>query len=52
MAQEGRRWAPRYQRQEELAALLSPRLKATLAAAGVRLTDFRELSLAAAKAGA
>jgi hopanoid biosynthesis associated protein HpnK len=41
---ELRRWAPRYQRQEELAALLSPRLKATLAAAGVRLTDFRELS--------
>ncbi len=42
-----RRWAPRYQRQEELAALLSPRLKASLAAAGVRLTDFRELSLGA-----
>jgi len=38
------RWAPRYRRQEELAALLSPRLKATLAAAGVTLTDFRELS--------
>jgi len=42
---ELRRWAPRYQRQEELAALLSPRLKATLVAAGVRLTDFRELFL-------
>jgi len=41
---ELRRWAPRYQHQEELAALLSPRLKATLAAAGVRFTDFRELS--------
>ena len=32
-------------RQEELAALMSLDLKATLAAAGVRLTDFRELSL-------
>jgi chitin disaccharide deacetylase len=39
------RWAPRYLRQEELAALLSPHLKAALAAAGVKLTDFRELSL-------
>ena len=38
------RWAPRYLRQEELAALLSPHLKAALAAAGVKLTDFRELS--------
>jgi hopanoid biosynthesis associated protein HpnK len=38
------RWAPRYRRREELAALLSPPLKATLAAARVRLTDFRELS--------
>ena len=37
------RWAPRYRRQEELAALLSPHLKAALAAAGVRRTDFREL---------
>jgi hopanoid biosynthesis associated protein HpnK len=43
-------WAPQYRRQEELAALLSPRLKAALAAAGVRLTDFRELSRGAAKA--
>ncbi len=41
------RWAPRYRRQEELAALLSPRLKTALAAAGVRLTNFRELSLQA-----
>jgi len=40
---ELRRWAPRYRRPEELAALLSPRLKAALAAAGVRVTDFREL---------
>ena len=38
------RWAPNYRRQEELAALLSPRLKGTLAAAGVKITDFRELS--------
>ena len=38
------RWAPQYRRQEELAALLSPHLKATLAAAGVRRTDFRELA--------
>jgi chitin disaccharide deacetylase len=38
------RWAPGYRRQEELAALLSPRLKVTLAATGVKITDFRELS--------
>ena len=44
---ELKRWAPQYHRQEELAALLSPHLKASLAAAGVRLTDFRELSLGA-----
>jgi chitin disaccharide deacetylase len=37
------RWAPRYRRQEELAALMSPRLKEALAAAEVRVTDFREL---------
>ena len=42
---ELKRWAPRYRRQEELAALMSPHFKATLAAAGVRVTDFRELSL-------
>jgi chitin disaccharide deacetylase len=40
---ELRRWAPGYRRREELAALLSPHLKAKLAAAGVRRTDFREL---------
>ena len=34
---ELKRWAPRYRRQEELAALMSPHLKASLAAAGVRL---------------
>jgi hopanoid biosynthesis associated protein HpnK len=42
---ELQRWAPRYRRQEELTALLSPHLKSTLAAAGVRVTDFREISL-------
>jgi predicted glycoside hydrolase/deacetylase ChbG (UPF0249 family) len=41
---ELRRWAPHYRRQEELAALLSPRLKASLAAEGVRVTDFREIA--------
>jgi hopanoid biosynthesis associated protein HpnK len=41
---ELRRWAPRYRRREELAALLSPDLKTALAAAGVRVTDFRALS--------
>ncbi|MFZ5448253.1 MAG: hopanoid biosynthesis-associated protein HpnK [Thermodesulfobacteriota bacterium] len=38
------RWAPRYLRQQELAALMSPRLKAALVASGVKITDFRELS--------
>jgi hopanoid biosynthesis associated protein HpnK len=42
--QELLRWAPYYRRQDELAALVSPRLKATLVAAGVKITDFRELS--------
>jgi hopanoid biosynthesis associated protein HpnK len=42
---ELKRWAPRYQRQEELAALLSSRLQDTLTDAGVKLTDFRELCL-------
>ena len=41
---ELKRWAPAYRRQEELAALLSPRLKEALAAAGVKVSDFRELS--------
>lgn len=40
---ELRRWAPSYRRQEELAALLSPRLKEALAAAGVEVSDFREV---------
>lgn len=44
---ELRRWAPHYQRQAELTALLDPRLRDALTAAGVKVTDFRELSLAA-----
>jgi hopanoid biosynthesis associated protein HpnK len=43
--QELQRWAPAYRRQEEFSALLSPRLKAALAQAGVQPTDFRELAL-------
>jgi predicted glycoside hydrolase/deacetylase ChbG (UPF0249 family) len=46
---ELRRWGSQYKRQEELAALLSPRLKEALGAAGVKLTDFREM--AAEKSG-
>jgi hopanoid biosynthesis associated protein HpnK len=41
---ELKRWAPAYRRREELAALLSPRLNEALAAAGVQVSDFRELS--------
>ena len=37
------KWGPSYQRREELAALLSPRLKEALAANGVELTDFHEM---------
>ncbi len=37
------RWAPRYQRQAELAALTSPRLKAMITAGGLHLTDFKSL---------
>jgi chitin disaccharide deacetylase len=40
------RWAPRYLRQEELAALLSPRLRDALRAAGAEVADFQELSRA------
>ncbi len=46
---ELKRWAPEYQRQKELAALLSPRLRDALVAAGVELSDFRELSLKSRK---
>ena len=41
---ELRRWAPGYRRQEELAALLSPRLQEALTAAGVEVSDFRALT--------
>jgi hopanoid biosynthesis associated protein HpnK len=41
---ELKRWAPAYRRQEELSALISPWLRESLAAAGVRLCDFREIS--------
>ncbi len=41
---ELKRWAPAYRHREELAALLSPRLRQALAAAGAELSDFRELS--------
>ncbi len=42
---ELRRFAPGYQRQEELAALLSPRLKSALAAAGIEVSDYRQLAM-------
>ena len=37
-------WAPAYRRQAELTALLSPRLRDALVAAGIELSDFRALS--------
>jgi hopanoid biosynthesis associated protein HpnK len=43
------RWAPRYRRQEELAALLSPRLTEALKAAEVEVSDFREMFLRGSK---
>ena len=48
---ELRRWAPAYRRREELAALVSTRLQKALAAAAVKVGDFRELYLAGKKAG-
>lgn len=42
---ELQRWAPGYQRQEELAALLSPCLRDRLAEARVEVSDFRALAL-------
>jgi hopanoid biosynthesis associated protein HpnK len=42
---ELQRWGPCYQRQEELSALLSPRMKEALTAAGVEVSDFREMSM-------
>jgi hopanoid biosynthesis associated protein HpnK len=40
---ELQRWGPNYRRLEELAALLSPRLKEALAGAGVDVSDFQEI---------
>jgi len=48
-APELRRWAPGYQRQAELAALTSPRLKALIAATGLQLTDFKRKKLFSGK---
>ncbi|HEX9882557.1 MAG TPA: hopanoid biosynthesis-associated protein HpnK [Desulfobaccales bacterium] len=48
---ELRRWAPGYRRQEELAALLSPRLQEALTAAGVEVSDFRALTFQKQKPG-
>lgn len=45
------RWAPQYQRREELAALLSLRLKEALTTAGVKVSDFREMFLSGPKTG-
>lgn len=39
------RWTPAYRRREELAALISPKLQAALTAAGVEVSDFREIFL-------
>lgn len=38
------RWDPAYRRREELAALLSPRVREALKIHGVKLTDFRRLA--------
>ncbi len=43
---ELKRWARQYRRQQELTALLSPRLQEALALAGVAISDLRELSQA------
>ena len=48
---ELQRWGPQYRRQEELAALLSPRLPEALADAGVEISDFREMVLRGPKTG-
>jgi hopanoid biosynthesis associated protein HpnK len=48
---ELKRWAPEYQRQKELAALLSPRLRDLLIEAGVEVSDFRELARRGAACG-
>jgi hopanoid biosynthesis associated protein HpnK len=49
---ELKRWAPEYQRQRELAALLSPRLRDLLTEAGVEVSDFRELARRGTAGGA
>lgn len=48
---ELQKWTPQYRRQEELAALLSPRLQEALAVAGVEVSDFREMFLRWPKTG-
>ncbi len=45
------RWGPAYRRREELAALLSPVLRARLVEHGVQLTDFRRLAAPGRQAG-
>lgn len=40
---EIRRWTPDYDRDGELAALTSPRLRTTVAAAGIELTSYRDM---------
>jgi hopanoid biosynthesis associated protein HpnK len=42
------RWAPGYRRREEFEALLSPRLRRALDAAGIEVTDYRRISEEAA----
>ncbi len=42
--EELQHWAPHYRRQEELAALLSPRLKAALAENRIEVGDYRQLA--------
>jgi len=37
------RWTPGYRRREEFEALLSPRLRQALAAAGIEVTDYRKI---------
>jgi hopanoid biosynthesis associated protein HpnK len=49
---ELKRWAPHYQRQAELQALLSPRIRRELTAAGIKVSDYRELSQGKPLAGA
>ncbi len=41
--QEVRRWTPGYEREQELAALTSPRVRAAIEAAGIELIRYRDL---------